>query len=163
MQLIVNIETARLKHYMLAPTLESVEAYLKGLQNSQSLLFVDDCFRDTDAIVRLLRASNVQVVCCDRDFNFERQYHRIKPYNFETLDITGLTQEDAQAVINCIPMELKRSQLNTRKIEEDITLPNILASALKAQNYRYMQIFHESDSLAAEIFLMICYGLLLFG
>lgn len=157
MQLIVNIETARLKHYMLAPTLESVEAYLKGLQNSQSLLFVDDCFRDTDAIVRLLRASNVQVVCCDRDFNFERQYHRIKPYNFETLDITGLTQEDAQAVINCIPMELKRSQLNTRKIEEDITLPNILASALKAQNYRYMQIFHESDSLAAEIFLMICY------
>lgn len=157
MQLIVNIETTRLKHYMLAPTLERVEAYLKCLQNSQSLLFVDDCFRDTDAIIRLLRASNVQVVCCDRDFNFERQYHRIKPYDFETLDITGLTQEDAQAIINCIPMDLKRTQVNTKKIKEDITLPNILASALKAQNYKYMQIFHENDSLAAEIFLMICY------
>ena len=117
MQLVVNIETPCPKHYMLAPTLEQVESYLKSLKNGQSVLFVDDCFRDTDAIIKLLNAGNVQVICCDRDFNYERQYHKIQHLNFATKDITELTEQDAQVIINIIPMDLKRKNVSTKKFK----------------------------------------------
>ena len=157
MQLVVNIETPRLKHYMLAPTLEQVESYLKSLKNAQSILFIDDCFRDTDAIFKLLNADNVQVVCCDRDFNYERQYHKIQNLNFETKDITELTEQDAQAIINVIPMDLKRKNISTKRFQKDPTLPNLLVTTLKPYNFKFMQSFYENDPIAAKVFLMICY------
>lgn len=157
MQLVVSVESSRPKHYMTAPTLEKVQSYLKLLQDTRSMLFIDDCFRDTDAIIKLLRANNVQVICCDRDFNYERQYHRIKDYSFATTDITEITSEDAQAILNVIPVDIKRANANTKKFDADPTLPNLLITALKAHHYKYMEIFHKNDSVAAEIFLMICY------
>jgi len=157
MQLIVNIETYRLKHYMLAPTLEQVESYLKSLRNRKSIVFVDDCFRDTDAIIKLMDAYNVQVICCDRDFNYERQYHKIQHLDFETIDITELTKEDAQSIINTIPMDLKKNTVNTKKFEKDPTLPNLLVTTLKANNFKFMESFYKNDPVAAKVFLMICY------
>lgn len=157
MQLVVNIETSRPKHYMTAPTLEEVQSYLKSLQSSKSMLFIDDCFRDTDAIIKLLSTNNVQVICCDRDFNFERQHHRIQGYDFESIDITEISPGDAQAVLNAIPVDIKRARANTKKFNKDPTLPNLLITTLKTNRYKYMEIFHESDSVAAEVFLMICY------
>ena len=157
MQLVVNIETPHPKHYMLAPTLEQAESYLKSLKNAQSMLFIDDCFRDTDAIIKLLDAGNVQVICCDRDFNYERQYHKIQNLNFATKDITELTEQDAQAIINIIPMDLKRKNVSTKKFKKDPTLPNLLVTTLKPSNFKFMQSFYENDPMAAKVFLMICY------
>lgn len=142
---------------MSAPTLERVQSYLKILKNARSLVFVDDCFRDTDAVITLLKANNVQVVCCDRDFNYERQYHKIKDQDFETVDITEIIPEDAQAVLNAIPVDIKRSNANTKKFQKDPTLPNLLITTLKARHFKYMETFCENDVLAAEVFLMICY------
>ena len=157
MQLAENIEVHYLKHYMVAPTLEQVQSYLKALRNAKSILFIDDCFRDTDAVIRLFGANNVQVVCCDRDFNYERQYHKIQELHFETIDITELRENDAQAILNVIPMDLKRVNANTKKFKKDPTLPNLLVTTLRAQNYKFLESFYMNDPMAAKVFLMICY------
>ena len=157
MQLVVNIETPYLKHYMTAPTLEKANSYLKSLGNMRSILFVDDCFRDTDAVIRLLNTNNVQLICSDRDFNYERQYHKIKHLDFVAVDITELKPEDAQAILNVIPEDLKRGNANTKKFKKDPTLPNLLITTLKTQSFKYMKAFCDSDLEAARVFLMICY------
>lgn len=157
MQLTVNIETHRLKHYMVAPTLETVEVYLRSLHNMHSILFIDDCFRDTEALIKLFSANNVQVICCDRDFNYERQYHKIANYDFEPVDITELSLEDGQAILNAIPIELKKANWNTRNFSNDKTLPNLFITTLKKHNFKFMKSFYNNDIDAARVFLMVCY------
>lgn len=157
MQLVVMLEVKIMKHYMVAPSLEEAQVYCKELKGGHSLLFIDDCFRDTNALVYLLNEKNVQIVCCDRDFNFERQFHKIEKMNFEPIDITALPDEDAQDILNIIPRELKKDLVSTQKFKKDPILPNLLATNLRASNFKFMSNFFEKDSDAARVFLMICY------
>ena len=157
MQLVVMLETKMAKHYMVSPSLEEVQVYCKELSGSQSILFIDDCFRDTEALLYLLNEKNVQIICCDRDFNFERQFHKIKKMNFEAVDITALSDEDAQEILNIIPREIKKDEASTKKFKEDPILPNLLAVNLRASNFKFMSNFYDKDPDAARVFLMICY------
>ena len=157
MQLVVMLETKIPKHYIVAPSIEEAQVYCKELNGSHSLLFIDDCFRDTDALLYLLSEKNVQIICCDRDFNFERQFHKIEKVNFEPVDITALSDEDAQDILNIIPRELKKEEASTKKFKKDPILPNLLATNLRANSFKFISNFIEKDYDAARIFLMICY------
>lgn len=157
MQLVAMLETEIAKHYMVAPSLEEAQVYCKELAGNHSILFIDDCFRDTNALLYLLNKKNIQIVCCDRDFNFERQFHKIEKMNFESIDITALSDEDAQDILNIIPRELKRDLASTKKFKKDPILPNLLATNLRANSFKFMSNFFEKDSDAARVFLMICY------
>ena len=82
MQLLVDYQTDKMKHYMINPSLEQVKKYLARLNGRKSLLFVDDCLRDTYAMIKLLECRNVQVVGFERDFSYEGQYLRLKNLPF---------------------------------------------------------------------------------
>lgn len=157
MQLAVNIETIYPKHFIVAPSLEQITSYIKLLNGSKSILYIDDCFRDTNALIEVLKCSNIQVVCCDRDFNFERQFHKIQSLQFERVDITEITPEDAQSIINIIPTELKKEKISTKKFVKDPTMVTVLAISLKSMSFNFIKDFYKKDPEAAKIFLMICY------
>lgn len=158
MQLMVDANLSRrVRHYMTAPSLEQVELYLKSLDNIKSLLFVDDGFRDTNAVIRLLDAPNVQVVLADRDFDYERQYHRICGYQFESVDVTEITPEDAQNIIDLLPEKMRRKDLSTNRFKKDSTLLTLLAENLKSVNFNFMKEFVKKDYDSARVFLLICY------
>lgn len=157
MQLLADFNTPYMKHFMIAPTLQQVKKYIRLLQGHKSLLFVDDAFRDTDAILTLLKNSNIQVICFDRDFNYERQYHKIQHCKFKLLDITEITKEDAQSIINIIPSELKKRNTNNKKFEKDPTIISLLAGHLNAVNFNFLDAFCKKDYEAAKVFLMISY------
>jgi hypothetical protein len=157
MQLIAFINTNKPKHVLYSPTLDQAKIYLKILNGRKSILFIDDCFRDTDAIIELLKARNVQLVCFDRDYNFEQQSHRIKDLHFEFIDITQITQEDAQSIINIIPKEIKKFGASTKRFDKDPTILNLLAANLKSLRFNFIKDFYNKDPDAARVFLMICY------
>lgn len=157
MQLLVDFNTNKLKHLLIAPSVEQAQSYLKALSGKKSILFIDDCFRDTNALILLLQAKNVQVVAFDRDFNYERQFHQIKKFPFCPIDITEITQEDAQSIINIIPTELKRPNGGTKHFEKDPTILNLLAKNLKATNFKFIHDFCQKDLVAAKVFIMIAY------
>ena len=157
MQLLVNLSTDKLKHMLIAPSIEQAQSYLKALNGKKSILFIDDCFRDTNALISLLQAKNVQVVAFDRDFNYERQFHQIKGCSFYPIDITEITQEDAQSIINIIPTELKRAGGGTKHFDKDPTILNLLAKNLKSTNFKFIQDFCQKDWIAAKVFIMIAY------
>lgn len=157
MQLLVDFGTNKLKNILIAPSIEQAQGYLKVLNGKKSILFIDDCFRDTNALILLLQAKNVQVVAFDRDFNYERQFHQIKGFSFHLIDITEITQEDAQSIVNIIPTELKRSNGGTKHLDKDPTILNLLAKNLKTTNFRFIQDFYKEDRIAAKVFIMIAY------
>lgn len=100
MQLLANNNTYKPKHYLIAPSVNDVETYSKLIGDMQTILFVDDCFRDTNAVIRLLKSKNIQTVLFDRDFNYERQYHKIQTLDFRYIDVTAIEREDSQKIID---------------------------------------------------------------
>lgn len=156
MQLMAGLETSLPKHYMAAPAGSQAEVYLKALKGHKSMLFVDDCFRDTVAVTKVLNAPNVQCILCDRDFNYERQYHKIKDCRFASVDITEISPEDAQKIKNIIPNELKRNG-STKRFAKDPTLLNLLSLNLKSDNFNFINDFIANDGEVARVFIMICY------
>ena len=157
MQLLADLNTNRLKHILVAPSIEETKNYLKILNMRKSIVFIDDCFRDTNAIILLLEASNVQIVAFDRDFNYECQYHQISKYSFNPIDITEITQGDAQSIVNIIPTELKRENIGTKYFEKDPNILNLLATNLKSTNFTFIKDFYQKDIVAAKVFIMIAY------
>ena len=157
MQLLVDYTTQKLKHFLIAPSVEQAENYLGILGAKRSILFVDDCFRDTYALKLLLERKNVQVVGFDRDFNYERQYHQIKKLSFNPIDITEISNEDAQSIVDAIPTELKRVHAGTKNFTNDPTILNILAMNLKPIKFKFIQDFYKKDDVAAKVFVMISY------
>lgn len=157
MQLLIGLNINKTKHYMIAPSLEQVRSYLRSLNNANSILFIDDCFRDTNAFLELLRSTNVQVIGFDRDFNYEGQFYRLKNESFEYIDITEIEKGDAQSIIDIIPNELKKENTSIKYFEEDPTIPNLLAINLKAVNFNFIGKFYKKDPISADVFLMICY------
>lgn len=146
-------------HFMSAPSLVEIELYLNLLNGSNSILFVDNCFRDTNAVCKLLEAKNVQVVFSDRDFNFERQYHKISQYmsNVIKIDVTELEQSDAQNIMSSMPTEIKKNNIIFDNYSKDPTIINLLAIAMKATDFRFIKQFSEQDIEAARVFTAVCY------
>lgn len=157
MQLLVDYKTSKPKHILVAPSNEQVKTYIKLLNGKQSLLFIDDCFRDTNALISLFNEKNVQVVCFDREFNYECQYHKIQRYSFNVIDVTEILMEDAQSIIDIIPADLKSKNTGTKYFEKDPTILNLLAKNMKPMDFRFMPHFYQNDPIAAETFLMIAY------
>ncbi len=148
---------SRIVHIMKSPSEEEVEVYLKTLSSKKNLLFVDDCFRDTNAILKLLKSNNVQLIFFDRTNNYENQVYRFKEAKFEIYDLTELSQEDAQNILDCIPNELLKKFATTKNHYKDKTIINLLASNLKIEKFKFLQHLIKNDEEVAQTFLMICY------
>ena len=157
MQLLIDLTTATMKNYLIEPALEQVKVYLSELKGRKAILFIDGCFRDTEALSLLLDAKNVQMIGFDRDFNYESQSHKIANKDYYLVDITELNIKDAQHILNTIPAMLKRNGASTKNFDKDPTIPTFLAKVLKNVNYNFLQRFYDNDSEAAEVFLLICY------
>lgn len=158
MQLLGGLNIQKMKHFMTAPSLGQVSVYIKKLKGRKSLLFLDDCFRDTKAILELRRQTNIQIVAFDRDFNYESQFVKLKDSGFsQPIDITELTLEDAQTIFNVIPEDLKKVRANIHNLGKDPTIPNLLATTLKTINFKFVKKFRGDDPIAAEVFILICY------
>lgn len=157
MQLLCCLNTNAPKYFMMAPTVEEVRTFLEMIGGKKSILFVDDCFRDTNAVVELLKNRNVQVVLFDRDFNYERQYHKICGEKFEKVDITEINKRDAQNIIDIIPRDLKKANTTTKNLYKDPTILNLLATNLKDIKFNFINSFYDKDKEAARLFLMVCY------
>lgn len=156
MQLLAEYQSVRDKHYLVAPSRAQVGRYLELLGERESLVFVDDCFRDTEALT-LLGTPNVQVVAFDRDFSYERQCFKIEKFVYNAIDVTVITPEDAQLIVDAIPETVKLKGAGTRGFDRDPTLLNLLAKVLRPQEFKFMEGFASEDREAAKVFLMVAY------
>jgi hypothetical protein len=157
MQLLVEYDCSLSKYQMVAPSIQQAEEFLRLLDGSSCILFVDDCFRDTQALRLLMQQQNVCVVGFDRDFNYEQQRHQLTNVTFDLIDITYITNEDAQSILDTIPKDLLRENYSLKHFNKDSSIINLMASVLKPINYNFLRYFSDNDSVSADVFLLICY------
>jgi hypothetical protein len=157
MQLLIEFECKLPKYQMVAPSIQQAREFVKLLGSSSCILFVDDCFRDTYALKLLLQLNNIYVVGFDRDFNYEGQRHQLLNEKFELVDITYISDEDAQSILETIPKDLIRENYSLKNFWKDPSIINLIASALRPTNYNFFRYFSNNDAVSAEVFLLICY------
>lgn len=158
MQLIYEVDVSKYKFYIISPTSEQAEAFTRKLNGEQTLLFVDDCFRDTEALNFLCRQKNIQVVALDRDFNYESQYAQLDVNNFvKPTDITEIQLEDAQKIFDSVPGKIRSKYNWTQAFMLDPTMPNLMSKAIKPHNFGFLKRYCQDDILSAELFLLVCY------
>ncbi len=162
MQLLMNYQTDKAKHYLISPTLNEVELYIKKLNGKKSILFVDDCFRDYTSILKLIEVSNIQLVCFERDYTYENQIYRIRGKfdSFDLIDITEINDNDARQIIDSIPAGAQTSKTTINV--EDKTIYSVLTRNMKAKRFekrfkKLVKEFNDENPIATELFILICY------
>ena len=157
-QLLIYLDSNREKTYLEAPSVEMARQYIKDVNETRVIVFIDDCFRDTDAILEICKHENIQIVAFDRDFSYESQFSKLPKEKFcEPIDTTEIDIEDAQSILNIIPNEIKKTNSSTKNFHRDPTIPNLLAASLHSLNFNYFNRFMDNAPKEAEVFLMICY------
>lgn len=160
MQLLVGAHVNKEKYFLQAPTCEEVTVFLRLLKQRSALVMVDDCFRDTKALELLCRQKGVQVIAFDRDFSFESQYASLEQQYFEQpVDVTVISLEDAQNIVNTIPNQILYRNRNGghNYFPDDLTIPGLLSSEIKHIGYGFLKKYYNEDPISAELFLVVCY------
>lgn len=162
MQLLVCYQTKKTKHFLTSPTLKEVELYIRKLNDNNAILFVDDCFRDYNSIIKLIETNNIQLVCFDRDYTYENQIYRIRSQfdSFDVVDVTEIDDRDARMIIDSIPAGAQKTK--TTIAVNDKTIYSILTKNMKAKRFekRFKSLvkeFYNENPIATELFIMICY------
>ena len=75
--------------------------------------------------------------------------------NVIKLDVTELEQDDAQNIISSMPTEIKKNNINFDNYLKDPTIINLLATAMKATDFRFIKQFSEQDMEAARVFVVV--------
>lgn len=144
-------------HCMKAPSLEQAQRYLRLIKNKRTLLFVDDCFRDTDAILELIKRNNLRLVAFDRDFSYESQAFMIPDKKFKKIDISELKTNESEKIIETIPRRLLRKNYSIKNWKDDPTIPSLFTFILRKNSISFIEKFCNEDKVSAEVFLVICY------
>lgn len=80
--------------------------------------FIDNAADAWEAIEILGTSNNIQIVSAERDYIFDSVAHRFPRGKFEIFDVSGLSDLDAQAVLDKIPSGVQR--LGTKNIYEPL-------------------------------------------
>lgn len=155
-------------HYLIGPTELAAKAYMNTVGNTRRLLFVDDAFRDVKAIKYLLKQHNIQLICFERDYTFEKQYNYLSKdedlknqlKNTDVIDVTEIDQYDIQGIIDSIPMEIRVAKPKTYIQDKTIfTVLNINMGDPRFEKRFVSKIkqLEEENPIALELFIMICY------
>ena len=155
-------------NFLIGPTESAAKAYVNTIGNSNRILFVDDAFRDVKAINYLLMQKNIQLICFDRDYIYEKQYNylmrdvKIAERLSKTIleDVTEIDQYDIQGIIDSIPADLKVCRPKT--IINDKTIFTVLNMNMGDPRFEKRFVnkikqLKEENPIALELFVMICY------
>jgi hypothetical protein len=145
-----------------APSCEQARLYLKRKGNSDAIIFIDNCFRDIDALLLLLEASHLQVIAFDRDYSYESRAFMLRERNFifDVYDVTEINEFDARKIIDSIPAQIKNKKPSI--LITDSTIFSILSRNTNGPRFEkrfaaMIDDFYKNNQVATEVFVMICY------
>ena len=145
-----------------APTAEKAQLILRRLDDKRALIGIDNFTDSVDGVAILFGASNVQVLACDRAYNFDIVSHMFTHYKRNIIDITDLDDADIQSLIDTIPPEVQRASSKIIHLEGgvapsifEIIESNVVIPALRQ---RYSQVLRQvgSEDPRLQEFLLVC-------
>ncbi|MEQ9927155.1 SIR2 family protein [Pectobacterium brasiliense] len=131
------------------------------IKNTPTILFVDNMQTSMEALNNLSAKKNIKMVIAERDYaylsasraNFLRR-------NVEIIDITQLTEPDAQGIIDNIPADLKKNKkFNLREGDSlfELIEHNCRTPSIKERFKNVLKELHKKDKRLVQLFLLVCY------
>lgn len=140
---------------------EKAETVSAKLGETPALLFVDNLQASIDALNFLSTKKTIRLLIAERDYaylsassaNFLRK-------NIEVVDITALSDVDAQSIINNIPADIKSRR--TYRLREGDSLfelveKNCRTPSIKERFHNVIDELRRNDDSLVQLFLLACY------
>ena len=161
MQVLKDFQFSGHKLYSDCPTPERARLIVNRLNGAPSLIGVDNFADDLDGLNVLLNSPNVLVLGCDETYWMETVSHRLPWSRIEVVDVTDLSAEDIQQIVDRIPADVRSSSQTLRQVpgqipsifeivEAHINLPRL------SQRYRNVLLALERDDPRLLEFLLVC-------
>ncbi|AHE50392.1 hypothetical protein AH4AK4_2956 [Aeromonas hydrophila 4AK4] len=142
-------------------SVEKAKYIASNLSDIPSLLFFDNLSTSIEALDFLAKKKNIQLVIAERDYAYlsaSRANFLRKGIN--VIDITSLSDQDAQAITNGIPIDLKKKYAYKKKdgdslfelIEKSCRTPSI-----KERFNNVISELRNKDDNLVQLFLLACY------
>ncbi len=145
-----------------APTSERAALILNRLEGTDALVCIDNFADDLDGVNILIGAPNVQILGCDEIYWLETVSHRLPRDRMTIIDITDLTDEDTQTIVERIPSDVRRNSPNISHREGtqissifEIVEANTTYATL-ARRYRSVLQAIENQDIRLLEFLLVC-------
>lgn len=100
-------------------TLNRAEYVSKLIGNEKALIIVENFTDDVEAFLLLSSLPCVKVVGIDRSHNYAIINHLIDTNLFEVINVTELKDQDIQGIVDAIPAEIRKSELEIKKRKEN--------------------------------------------
>ena len=145
-----------------APTLERARFILNRLGNSEALIGIDNFADDLEGLNELIKAPNIQVLGCDEIYWLEIVSHRLPRDRMHVIDVTDLSDEDTQNIIDRIPSDIRHGLRSNRTLEVDQATSIFeiveahISYATLAQRYRSILRILEKQDIRLLEFLLVC-------
>lgn len=85
-------------------------AKISSLLPNGHTIFIDDAADSMEAVKILAESKKYQIICFDREHNFELSRHIFPRSLFERYDCSGLSEDDEMELYNSLPASIRRSE-----------------------------------------------------
>lgn len=161
MQVLKDFSFAGHKLYGDCPTPERAELIVNRLAGAPALIGIDNFADDMDGLNILFNSPNIQVLGSDETYWMETVSHLLPRDHVEVIDVTDLSLEDVQTIVNGIPADVRRgSQISMPRTDQSRSIFEIVESHINlptlSQRYRkILQSLEHQDPHLLE-FLLVC-------
>ena len=138
------------------------EYIFKLIGNSKALIIVENFTDDVDAFLLLAKLPYVKLLGVDRGHNFTIVNHKMRPKDFDIINVTELKEQDIQSIIDAIPEGIRRSEAEIKKNKFDAndSIFEFVIRHVKGQTIRnryrdFIQKLENTDRDLTE-FLVLC-------
>ena len=145
-----------------APTREKAQLILNRLSGSPALIGIDNFADDLGGLNALVNVPNVQILGCDDIYWLEIVSHLLPRDKMRVIDVTDLSAEDTQLIVDRIPSDIRDLSANIRRLEMEQT-PSVFEivefhTHLPTLSQRYRQVLHTLDTHGSHLldFLLVC-------
>jgi len=161
MQLASSIDVNKHKIFIEQLSVQKAEYINRLTRNIEGelLIFIDRFADDINGPALLEMNPKVQMVCSDRDHNFDIVTNKIRIDSWEVINITELSSQDIQKLRDTIPQRLKRDR---KTYYNDMSLYEFIESSISAptlvQRFRgVLTDLEKRDDKLLQLLLMMTY------
>lgn len=145
-------------------TKEKATMILNKLGDNRLIAFIDNFANDIDGIFLLTNDERVQVVCFERDYNYEMISHRVDSSKFIFHGISELAEHDITKLFTHIPDNIRKGKRRIPLVEMGVVPSvfefvesNVVTASLKERFYDVLNQLKRNDATLHSLFLMCCY------
>ena len=164
MQVLKDFPFGGHKLFCEAPTRERARLILNRLNGSRALIGIDNFADDLEGVDILVNSPNVQLLACDEIYWLEIVFHRLPRNRVQVIDVTDLSEEDTQGILERIPSDIREDPSRTRQLKKEqtpsifeIVEANIQHPSLSRRYKSVLSSIGKQDRRLLDFLLMCAY------